>query len=459
MTTPRRIRRITILRWGTGLVCLLVLQSLVTAGAFWYQVGNHERGQIHTELRNQCTTLAKLAPSARRSWIADTLAADIHRQNFLALFQADGGVLAGNLARLPDLAADTRGSRIVTLQPTNLPGVAVDKARAMRCAMPNGTIVIAGMDLDHFNSTLRSAEWAVLVALPIAFLLAIVVGGAVAAQAVRRLDTVRILSEKIVSGELGRRLPVGRRSDSFQMLCGHINTMLDRIETLMHEVRGVGDDIAHELRTPLTRLRASVERQMATARSTDDFEHAADTVLKEITQAEGLVSALLRIREIEHHRKRFSFQDVALEKIAGDVVELYQPVAENAGKRLILTAEQRCRVRGDPDLLMEALSNLVDNALKFGPAASPVEVALEIAANHCPRLTVADRGDPIGVQERTRVFQRFYRGPTALQRPGSGLGLSLVKAIADLHDIEVFFEPLGAVSGKRAVLRFAEVCQ
>jgi signal transduction histidine kinase len=459
LTTPRRIRRITILRWGSGLVCLLVLQSLVTAGAFWYRVGNQERGQIHAELHNRCTTLAKLAPSARRSWIADTLVADIHRQNFLALFDAGGRVLAGNLARVPDLAAGTRGSRIVTLQPTNLPGVTVDKARAMRCAMPDGTIVVAGVDLDHFNSALRSAEQAVLVTLPIAFLLAILVGGGVAAQAGRRLDTVRILSEKIVAGEFGRRLPVGRRSDSFQMLCGHINTMLDRIETLMHEVRGVGDDIAHELRTPLTRLRARVERQMATARSADDFEHAADTVLKEISQAEGLVSALLRIREIEHHRKRFSFQDVALEKIAGDVVELYQPVAENAGKRLILTAKPRCRVRGDPDLLMEALSNLVDNALKFGPAASTVEVTLEFAANHCPRFTVADRGDAIAVEDRTRVFQRFYRGPTALQQPGSGLGLSLVKAIAELHDIDVFFEARDDAAGKLAVLQLTQTCK
>lgn len=142
------------------------------------------------------------------------------------------------------------------------------------------------------------------------------------------------------------------------MLCGHINTMLDRIETLMQEVRGVGDDIAHELRTPLTRLRATVERQMSTAASREDFVLASDSVLKEIMQADGLVSALLRIREIEYHRKLFSFQDVALQKIAGDVVELYQPVAENVGMQLRLSAEHDCHVRGDPDLLMEALSGL-----------------------------------------------------------------------------------------------------
>ncbi len=447
------------LLWGTGLACLLVLQSLVTAGAFWYQVGTQQRRQINSELREQCMTLARLAPSARKSWITDMLAGDIHRQKFLAMFDATGRALAGNVERLPALAPGASGSRIVILRPTNLPGVKVDRARAVRCVMSDGTIVLAGMDLDRFNSTLKSAEHAVLVALPIAFLLAIFVGVGVAAQAGRRLDAVRFLSEKIVAGELDRRLPVSRRSDSFQMLCSHINTMLDRIETLMQEVRGVGDDIAHELRTPLTRLRATVERQMTTADSKEDFVQAADSVLKEIIQANGLVSALLRIREIEYHRKLFSFQDVALQKIAGDVVELYQPVAENAGMQLRLTAEHECRVRGDPDLLMEALSNLVDNALKFGPAGSTVDVTLEILATQCPRLSVADRGDPIAADDYAHVFQRFYRGRGALQQPGSGLGLSLVKAIADLHGIEVFFETRDDVAGKRAVLQFTETCR
>lgn len=458
MTTPRRIRRNTTLFWGTGLACLLVLQSLVTAGAFWFQVGKQQRQQIDSELREQCMTLTRLAPPTRPSWIADMLGADVHRRKFLAMFDAEGRVLAGNLKELPELSPGTKGSQIVKVQPTNLRGINIDIARAMRCAMSDGTSVIAGMDLDQFNSTLQSAEHAVMFALPVAFLLAILVGIVVATQAGRRLDAVRILSEKIVAGELDRRLPVGSRPDSFQMLCGHINTMLDRIEALMQEVRGVGDDIAHELRTPLTRLRATVERQMITAQSKEDFVQAADSVLKGIIQADGLVSALLRIREIEYHRKLFSFQDVALQKLAADVVELYQPVAENVGMQLRLSAEHTCRVRGDPDLLMEALSNLVDNALKFGPVGSAIDVTLEIQENQCPRLSVTDRGDPIVADDLAHVFKRFYRGRKTLQQPGSGLGLSLVKAIADLHDIEVFFETLDNAGGKRAVLQFIGTC-
>ncbi len=456
--TPRHIHRNTVLLWGTGLACLFILQSLATAGAFWFQVGTQQRQQINSELREQCMTLTSLAPSTRPSWIADTLGADVHRRKFLAMFDAEGHVLAGNLKRLPELSPGTKGSQIVKLQPTNLPGIKIDRARAMRCEMSDGTNVLVGVDLDRFNSTLQSAEHAVLIALPMAFLLAILVGIVVATQAVRRLDAVRILSEKIVAGELDRRLPVGRRPDSFQMLCGHINTMLDRIEALMQEVRGVGDDIAHELRTPLTRLRVTVERQMITAQSKEDFVQAADSMLKGIMQADGLVSALLRIREIEYHRKLFYFQDVALQKITRDVVELYQPVAENAGISLRLSAEHECRVRADPDLLMEALSNLVDNALKFGPAGGTVDVTLEILANQSPRLSVADLGDPIAADDLAHVFQRFYRGRRTPQQPGSGLGLSLVKAIADLHDIEVFFETRDQVVGKRAVLQFTGTC-
>ncbi len=450
------IRRTTVMRWGAGLTCLLMLQSLVVAGSLHVLIGNEERGEIHQNLQTQCETLAVLSPQERRAWIAEQINADVHRQKFLGLFGPNGQVLAGNLARLPAVPPKTRDSRVVELHPTSIPGASTDLARALRCTMSNGSIVVVGADLDDVKSETRLTEKAVLMALPIALVLAFFGGGLVAAQASRRLDSVRVLSDTIMAGQLHRRLPIRARTDSFQMLCRHINAMLDRIETLMQEVRAIGDDIAHELRTPLTRLRAKVEGGMAMATTTQEFEQAAGGVLKEIEQAERVVSALLRIREIEYHRRRFLFQKVDLHTIVADMVEFYQPVAEDCGMTLRVKIDSRCWVVGDRDLLIEALSNLVDNALKFGPPYTIVDVMLEICPAGHPRLAVADRGDAISPDEQALVFQRFYRSRATSRRPGSGVGLSLVKAIAELHGIRVFFEPLADGPGKRVVMEFGQ---
>lgn len=448
------IRQATVMRWGAGLACLLLLQSLAVVVSFRFMVGNEERGEVRQDLQNQCETLAALPPASRQPWIAERIRADIHRQKFLGLFGPDGKVLAGNLARMPAIPATAHDSQVVGVHPTNIPGVSTDTARARRCTMPDGSVVVAGDNLDHIESTLQLTEKAVLMALPFAVVLAILGGGLVAVHAGRRVDAVRILSEKIMAGQLDRRLPVGARGDSFQMLCRHINAMLDRIETLVEEVRGVGDDIAHELRTPLTRLRVSVERGMAKATTTQAFEQAADGVLEEIERAEGVVSALLRIREIEYHRKCFSFSRVDLGAIAADVADLYQPVAENRGMTLSLKTDRCHWVTGDGDLLMEALSNLVDNALKFSPPNTAVDISLETTPAGRSRLTVADCGDAIPPDEQALVFQRFYRSRATSQQPGSGVGLSLVKAIAELHGMRVFFEPVAHGPGKRAVMAF-----
>jgi len=427
-------------RWGGAIATLLVVQSLVIAALFWTLAsGSHQRA-AERDFASDCHAMAALAPAARRSGLRAMLTADIHRERFLALFDARGTLLEGNIARLP-VAGLTRGSVVAPVQATELPGKDSDIARLAVCAMPGGTRLVTGVDLDDTEAALRLVERSLGFALLPGLLVAIAVGLAAGRRAARQVDTVRNLTARIVAGELEQRLPVGPRPDSFGLLCAHINTMLDRLQMLVADVRGVGDDIAHQLRTPLTRLRARLERGLRDAQNRAAFEAVADATLVEIDTLLGIVAALLRIRELEDHARRSRFALIDLAVLAVDACDLHRPSAEDRGIELLCEIEAVGLVEGDASLMIEAISNLIDNAMKFGPPNGRVRVTLGQEAGTTV-ITVTDDGAGVPNSERSLVTQRFYRGRQDCE--GSGLGLSLVKAIADLHGFQLRFAEQGS---------------
>jgi signal transduction histidine kinase len=213
--------------------------------------------------------------------------------------------------------------------------------------------------------------------------------------------------------------------------------MLDEIERLMSEVKGVCDDIAHDLRTPLTRLLAGLERAERRALSTEDYAQAIEQAIGE---ARGLLvtfRALLRISEIEDSARRTGFVPVDLSRIAEDVVEFFEPLADEKHIALCFTGQvEAAWVLGDADLLFDATCNLVDNAIKFTPPSGRVEVRVNATndGEHL-ELTVLDTGPGIPEEEREAVFRRFYRSERSRHTPGNGLGLSMVAAVARLHEM------------------------
>ncbi len=433
-------RRLATWRWGGAIAALLIAQSLGLATLFWVLADGSHRRTAERGFASDCQTLAALTPLARRAEIRAMLKRDIHRDRFIGLFGADGTLIDGNVARLPVPTSGTT-SVVVAVQPTELPGKDTDVARLAVCAMPDGTRLLTGVDLDNAEEALRVVERSLLLGLIPGLLLAIGAGLFAGRRAARQVDAVRVLTEQIVAGDLDQRLPVAAQPDSFGMLCRHINAMLDRVESLVVDVRGVGDDIAHQLRTPLTRLRARVERGLRDAREPAAFAAAGDAALAEIDQLLGIVAALLRIRELEDHARRSRFAPVDLARLAEDACDLYRPTAEDRGIDLICDIEPVADVEGDASLLIEAISNLLDNAMKFGPAEGTVTLSLRQLDNHAV-ITVTDDGPGVPAAERSLVTQRFYRG--GHECDGAGLGLSLVKAIADLHGFKLRFAEHGS---------------
>jgi signal transduction histidine kinase len=208
--------------------------------------------------------------------------------------------------------------------------------------------------------------------------------------------------------------------------------MLDEIQTLVENLAGIGDDIAHDLRTPLARVRIGLERARRTAGSVDELQGAIDRGIAGLDHAISIVTALLRIREIEHTRRLAAFDSVSMAGIIQEVAELYEPFTEEKKLTMTVSIDADVIVRGDRDLLFEAVANLLDNAVKFTPAGS--SVALRLSSTETEQFfQISDTGPGVADEERDLLVQRFYRSDRSRHTKGIGLGLTLVAAIVKLH--------------------------
>ena len=253
-----------------------------------------------------------------------------------------------------------------------------------------------------------------------------------------RLENINSISRQIRRGDLSRRMPSTKGGDEFDRLGGNLNEMLDQIEKLMVGVRDVSNAIAHDLRTPLTRLRNHLEQVRDDAHS-DEMRDRLDETLGEADALLATFRSLLRIAQIEAGNRRREFGEVGLNKIVADVVELYEPLAAEKSLQLTTHAATSVAASGDRDLLFQAISNLVDNAIKYTPTDGSVDIQLGEGPLGA-RIEVADSGTGIPVADRERVFERFFRLETHRSSPGSGLGLSLVAAVVTMHGGSISLE-------------------
>jgi signal transduction histidine kinase len=208
--------------------------------------------------------------------------------------------------------------------------------------------------------------------------------------------------------------------------------MLDEIERLMLQAKGAGEDIAHDLRTPLTRLRGRLERAMSAFPGSPDVTTTLGTAIEDIDQILGTITAILRIAEVDHGLRRAAFREVDLADVVREATDLYEPIAEEKEIIVDLSIERVGAVKGDGDLLFEAVANLLDNAIKFTPGKGHVQVSIH-EGEHGAVVRVEDSGPGIPKGDFSNVLRRFYRADRSRQTPGTGLGLSLVASIARLH--------------------------
>lgn len=250
--------------------------------------------------------------------------------------------------------------------------------------------------------------------------------------AVRRINAVAALTRQVVAGRFDLRLPVTRRGDEIDRLSLDVNNMLERLETLMESLRQVSTDIAHDLRTPLTRLRQRLEVLARQPPEPARFDKAITEALAESDAIIATFNALLRIAQVEAGARRARFQRLDASAVIGQVCDIYRDVATDAGHRFAATIAPDGVVDGDAELLIQLLANLIENAVTHVPPPGRIDVGWAPDGDGW-RLTVADDGAGVPEAERAKIFRRLYRLDRSRSTPGSGLGLAMVAAIADLH--------------------------
>jgi hypothetical protein len=278
-------------------------------------------------------------------------------------------------------------------------------------------------------------------------------GGALMSRnMLRRLDTINRTSGEIIAGDLTRRVPLAGSGDEFDSLAENLNRMLDRIERLMKGLREVTDSVAHDLRTPLNRLRNRLEESVARLHANGSQAAEIERAIAETDQLIGTFNALLLIAETDAGTTRAAMSPLDLGSVAADVVELYEPLAEEKHLTLTLVPGPAVGIEGNRSLIAQALANLVDNAIKYTPAGGKVRIRAAVNEKGV-ELSVADSGPGIPQADRPRVTERFVRLEASRNSPGTGLGLSLVAAVAHFHNAELVLDD-NVPTGLMAVLRF-----
>jgi signal transduction histidine kinase len=421
--------------WQTTTFRLTVLYGLVFAlgtvallGMVYLQSAVYLTHRVDGILNTEADALASSPPQEASQRIDAALALDGEKTSVFALLSPTGAWIAGNLQAAPPGLSP--GGRPVEIAPT--PSFHAN-ARLIARTLPSGDELVVGRDVNQ----LREIRWIIASALIWSGILIILVGlacgTALSIGPLRRLRTLQAAGRDIAGGNLKRRMPTSSRHDELDMFAGTVNYMMDEVERLMSEVKGSTDTIAHDLRTPLTRARAQLHRlgQGPTIQPEDIAR-----VTAEIDEVLERFRALLRISELEARERHASFARAELTGIVDQVVDLYQPLAEAKGVKLSVGERRWATVEADPKLLFEAVSNLVDNAIKFTGEGGAVEVRLGHDPAR-PEIIVQDNGPGIPAGERTAVLQRFYRGERHRLTSGSGLGLSIVTAIMRLHGFEL----------------------
>ena len=407
--------------------------TLLLFAFIYWQTAGLETERIDRFLAHESLAMSREAPAALTADVNTRYARDLHREGFAGLYTGTGQFLAGDLADYPaDLPRDERAHRVL-MRHGNAETGAAEKVRALARVLADGRVLVVGRserDVDKMHAlVLRALALGLLPAL----ISALAIGIFASRRTLIRVQAINRTIGRIMQGQLQERLPAAAsNTDALGQLAVSVNRMLDEIERLMDEMRGVGDDIAHDLRTPLTRLRARLEGGLTRAETQAALESVVRHAIADLDQAFALITALLRIGQIEGSARRAGFGVVNLSAIARGVAELYQPVAELREVGLSVNAESDALVQGDRDLLFEAAANLVDNAVKFTPAGGMVTLRV-YQGQRGAVLAVSDTGPGIAADEREAALKRFYRGDRSRHVPGHGLGLSLVAAIVRLH--------------------------
>jgi signal transduction histidine kinase len=411
------------------LLCTVALFGFVYKQATVYLLNKYD-----VLLVEELQVFASNTPERLLQEIEDRLLKDPQRIKIAGLFGADGSRIAGNIEDLPSGLTPNIPMNAVVVR-LDRGGREMQNVRLAERSLPSGESLVIGRQIDEITEIAQIVVRTLALGLLPAFIMTVLIGMFLSQRVYLRVTELNRRIQHVVTSDLHERLPTSGRGDTFDQIAISVNRMLGDIESLVREIAAVGDNIAHDLRTPLTRVRVRLERGRAKASTLDELRTVVDQAIAGLDQSLAIITALLRIAEIEHSRRLEGFCQVPLGPLVREVCDLYEPIAEDKGVALRAECANDATVRGDRDLLFEAVANLVDNAIKFTPKGGHVGISLLLREGEAV-IQIRDTGPGISEIEREAVTKRFYRSDKSRGTEGLGLGLSLVAAIVKLHGFQ-----------------------
>jgi signal transduction histidine kinase len=422
-------------KWA--LIWITIFGAVVIAlfGYTYWSTATYVRGRSDHAIAAEQMILRKIYDAKGRGGliaaIEDRITNERSESGVYLLADPSFAPLAGNLKVWPSTLKGSKGWEDFIARDWKPDAANSAVLRATFDTLPDGDHLLVGKEIDDLDEFAKKIKVALLSGIALIFILAAVASVSVTGRTVGRIEAINATSQAIMQTGLGKRIPLRGTRDEWDQLAENLNSMLQRIEALMAEVKQVSDNVAHDLRTPLTRMRGRLEKAYARQRTGDYNQSLIDDTMADLDAVLRMFSSLTRISQIEAGDRSSAFRTVNLSEIASEVVELFDAAAEEKHAHLDAVVDQRVLVTGDRDLLFDAVANLVDNAIKHGREAGRVTV--EVTQNGGAVISVADNGPGIPANERQNVFKRFYRLERSRRTPGNGLGLSLVAAVARLH--------------------------
>ena len=411
---------------------LFVAWSCILMGVLYHEVSVYLGDLAKHSLMQRQHLFSRFQGEQLDEALATSLTFDMRTVDAYGLFDAQQRPLSGPIQSIPeDLPLDGEIHELSTCIVSDDPNLPQDSCDAVATQTHDGRWLVLVRDNGSLFAVTRIILHALLWGISLTIIPGIAGWHLLRRRPLQRVRAIQASAEAIVAGDLTYRLPLSDRRDELDMLAAIVNAMLDRIELLMHEVKGVCDNIAHDLRTPLTRLRAQLYRIQQQAAEGSPEALQLEEVIGETDTLMARFRGLLRISELEDHQRRSGFLQLDPLPLLQELYDFYLPLAEEGQITLILEADQPLpSLVGDRALLFEALSNLLSNSIKFTPPGGEV-ILRAVNDEGSPRIEVLDTGPGIPEAERVAVFQRFYRCDDT--HAGFGLGLSIVAAIVSLH--------------------------
>ena len=411
---------------------LLTASVLVLFGVTYWFATNFATQDEDNEIGVEFASIqdeAQLSGQARLPAIIDNhlrLRKDI--QAIYLLQDSAGRKIIGNVPAMSPVI----GSATLRLRVDDRPR----QVRARGYRLADGDYLLVGQDTRTLRDMKALIVRAFGVGLVATLLLALLGGVIVSTTMLKRIDAVSRTARGIVAGDMSQRVPVRGTGDEFDELASSVNAMLNRIEDLMRSMRQVSNDVAHDLRTPLTRLRQRLEHAKRRAQTTEELHEALGHSIAQVDSILETFGALLRIAQIEAGGRASEKSAINVSKLLAAIVDDFAPAAEDQGQTLVAEIDKGLSITGDPELLTQMVVNLVDNAIRHSPPGARICIEAK-AVGDSLELAVVDNGPGIPPRERENVLRPFYRLEASRTTQGSGLGLSLVAAIAKRHDAKL----------------------